>query len=111
MDSYPYVGGSTTFDALYMGVPVVTFYGEKRSTRFGLSILKQLGLEGLAVPIDSPQDYIERAVGLANDVGALDALHKNLRVMMQKAPNIRPGMYARFLESKIEQFLNEKFNA
>ncbi len=111
LDSYPYVGGSTTFDALYMGVPVVTFYGEKRSTRFGLSILKQLGLEGLAVPIDSPQDYIERAVGLANDVGALDALHKNLRVMMQKAPNIRPGMYARFLESKIEQFLNEKFNA
>lgn len=111
LDPYPYVGKGSTFDALYMGVPVVTFYGERRSTRAGVSILKQFGLEGLAVPINSPQDYIERAVGLVSDVGALDALHKNLRVMVQKAASIRPRVYAQILNEKLVKALNEKFNA
>ena len=111
LDPYPYVGRSTTFDALYMGVPVITFYGERRTTRAGLSILKQFGLEGLAIPINAQQDYVERAVGLVNDIGALDALHKNLRVMVQKAPNIRPRLYTHFINEKLVKALNEKFNA
>ena len=109
LDAYPYVGGSTTFDALYMGIPVITFYGERRNTRFGLSILKQFGIEGLAVPITSPQDYIERAVGLVNDLGALDALHKNLRNMMKQAMTIRTRPYTKALEDVFVQFLNQKF--
>ena len=108
LDSYPYVGGSTTLDALYMGVPVVTFYGERRSTRFGLSILKQLGMEGLAVPIDSPQDYIARAVGLAGDIETLDVLHKNLRNMVKNTMSFRPKIYTRSLEEKIIKILNER---
>lgn len=111
LDPYPYVGGSSTLDALYMGVPVVTFYGERRNTRYGLSILKQLGLEGLAVPVNSVQDYIARAIGLINDVSALDALHKNLRAMIQKASTLRPRAYSKALEDRFEQILNEKFNA
>ncbi|MBQ7704803.1 MAG: hypothetical protein IJT73_05165 [Selenomonadaceae bacterium] len=108
LDPYPYSGRTSTLDALYMGVPVVTFYGERRNTRTGASILKQFGLEGLAVPINNQQDYIERAVGLVNDVDALNALHKNLRTMVRNALNIRPQLYVRALESKFEQILNEK---
>jgi len=106
LDPYPHVGKCLTFDALYMGVPVVTFYGERRSTRIGLTILKQLGLEGLAVPINSPQDYIERAVGLVSDIGTLDTLHKNLRTMIQKTMSIRPKRHCQLLEEKYLQILN-----
>ncbi len=111
LDPYPKVGGSYTLDAMYMGVPVVSFYGERRNTRAGLSMLKAVGLEGLAVPINSAQDYIARAIGLISDVPALDLLHKNLRTMVQKANNIRPKFYTKSLEDKIEQILNEKANA
>ncbi len=111
LDSYPCVGGATTFDALYMGVPIVSFYGERRNTRLGLSIFKQFGIEGLAVPMTSAKDYIERAVGLANDMEALDALHKNLRNMMKQPLSIRTRPYTHALEEKFIQDLNEKFNA
>ncbi len=111
LDPYPKVGGSYTLDAMYMGVPVVSFYGERRDTRAGLSMLKQVGLEGLAVPINSAEDYIARAIGLISDVPALDILHKNLRAMVQKANNIRPKFYVKNLEDKIVQILNEKANA
>ena len=43
LDTYPYTGGGTTCDALYMGVPVVTLYGERRNTRFSLGILANMG--------------------------------------------------------------------
>lgn len=111
LDAYPGVGGGSTFDALYMGVPMVTFYGERRNTRLGLSTFKQFGLEGLAVPVDTPQEYINRAVGLVNDLEALDALHKNLRNMMKQPLSIRTRPYARMIEEKISQALEEKFNA
>ena len=101
LDSYPYVGGSTTFDALYMGVPVVTFFGERRSTRFGLSILENIGMGDLAT--NSVQEYIDRAVGLANDVEALDVLHKNLRTMIVKSENLDPKHYTKLLEQKFEK--------
>lgn len=103
LDTYPYVGGSTTLDALYMGVPVLTFYGERRSTRFGLSILKNIGLADLAV--DNVQDYINRAVGLANDWDALDALHKNLRMMLKKSAALNPKYYTQQLEKYFEEIL------
>ena len=111
LDPYPKVGGSYTLDAVYMGVPVVGFYGERRDTRAGASMLKQVGLEGLTVPINAAQDYIARAMGLIADVPALDTLHKNLRAMVQKSGTIRPRFYTKSLEDKIEQILNEKANA
>ena len=111
LDAYPAVGGGSIFDALYMGVPVITFYGERRNTRLSLSTFKQFGLEGLAVPIETPQEYIERAVGLVSDLEALDALHKNLRNMMKQPLSIRTRPYARMIEEKILKSLEEKFNA
>ena len=111
LDSYPRSEDSTTFDALYMGVPIVSFYGDRRNTRSGLSIFKQFGIEALAVPFNTPQEYIDRAVGLVNDLSALDALHKNLRNMMKHPLSIRTRPYANAIEGKIVQALNEKFNS
>lgn len=84
LDTFPYTGGVTTCEALYMGVPVVSLYGDRPGTRFGYSILKNIGLDELAV--ESYDDYVNRAIALANDWELLDILRKNLRTMMQKSP-------------------------
>nr|MCR5175312.1 hypothetical protein [Anaerovibrio sp.] len=103
LDTYPYPGGGTTCDALYMGVPVISMYGSRRGSRFGLSILNNTGLGELAVA--NFDDYIERAVGLAGDYELLDTLHKNLRRMMQSAPIMDSKKYINELESAYESIL------
>lgn len=108
LDSYPYVGGATTLDALYMGVPVINFYGERHSTRFGKSILHSVGLDELSV--NSVEDYINNAVGLANDFETLDALHKNLRQMFLNSDSLAPMKYCRLLEKNFEEILRARRN-
>ena len=105
LDTYPYTGGGTTFDALYMGVPVVSLYGERRSSRFGLSILSNAGLEELAV--STPKEYVERAVALANDWDLLDILHKNLRTMLEKSPAMDAKGYVKEMERQYENILQK----
>lgn len=104
LDTYPYTGGSTTLDALYMGVPTVTMYGERRGTRFGCSILNSVGLGELAV--NNRDDYIKRVVGLAHDVDLLDLMHKNLRQMMQKSADLSPRQYVHHMENAYEKMVN-----
>ena len=106
LDSYPCVGESQTIDAVYMGVPTITLCGERRSTRFSYSILKALELENLVV--NNVQDYIERAVGLASDKEALDALHKSLRNMLINCEKLNPQNITRALENHFEKILAEK---
>lgn len=105
LDTYPYTGGSTTLDALYMGVPTVSLYGERRGTRFGYSILKSVGLEKLAV--GSEEEYIKRVISLARDEELLDLLHKNLRQMMQDSEALSPEKYVHHMESAYVQMLSE----
>ena len=104
LDTYPYTGGSTTLDALYMGVPTVTLYGERRGTRFGYSILKSAGLEELAV--NNREDYSKRVISLARDEDLLDLLHKNLRQMMHKSDVLSPQKYVHNLERAYAKVLN-----
>ena len=103
LDSYPYVGGATTLDALYMGVPVINLYGERHSTRFSKSILNSVGLGELSV--NSVETYIQTAVALANDFETLDVLHKNLRTMFLNSDALDPIKYCRLLEKKFEEIL------
>ena len=103
LDGFPYVGGATTLDALYMGVPVINLYGERHSTRFGKSILESVGLGELSV--GSVEDYINRAVALASDFETLDILHKNLRNMFINSDALNPLKYCRALEKKFEEIL------
>lgn len=105
LDTFPYTGGVTTCEALYMGVPVVSLYGDRHGTRFGLSILSNVGLEELAVA--SYDDYIGRAVMLAGDWELLAILRKNLRVMMKKSPLMDSASYIREIEQAFIKVLNK----
>ena len=97
LDTYPYQGGGTTCDALYMGVPVVTLMGDCHSRRFGYSILKNAGLEELVA--EDFASYVDKAVALAGDAELLDVLHKNLRNMLLKSPLLDERAYVQEMET------------
>lgn len=84
LDTFPYTGGITTLESLYMGVPVVSWYGSRHGTRFGLSFLRNIGISELAA--DNGAKYVQIAAGLAADKALLGLLHKNLRGMVEKSP-------------------------
>lgn len=96
LDTWPYPGGGTTCDALYMGVPVVTLAGERHNSRFGYSLLMNMGLAELCT--FSEGEYAERAVSLAEDKECLKALHKKLRPMMERSPVMASGPYVAAVE-------------
>ncbi|WP_051586364.1 hypothetical protein [Selenomonas sp. AE3005] len=101
LDTYPYPGGGTTCEAIFMGCPVITQYGRRHGSRFGLSILSNIGLGELAA--ETRQGYVERAVSLANDRELLKLLHNNLRIMMQKSPLMDGKGYTKAIEAKYRQ--------
>jgi predicted O-linked N-acetylglucosamine transferase (SPINDLY family) len=96
LDTFPYNGHTTSLDALWMGVPVVTRVGTTPAARGGLSQLSNLGLRELAAYTDD--DYVQAATALANDVDRLSALRAGLRARMQASPLMQAGRFARHIE-------------
>ena len=100
LDTYPYPGGGTTCDALYMGAPVVTRCGRRFGSRFGLSLLSAIGLSELAAA--TPAAYVERAVALVREPELLSALHESLRRRMEASPLMDGAGYAHEVEGLYE---------
>ena len=101
LDTYPYTGGITTCEALYMGVPVVSLYGDTHGSRFGYSLLGNLGLKELAA--STVEEYADRAAALAQDKTLLAALHRRLRSMMVRSPLMDGTQYVRNMEKFYQQ--------
>ncbi|RKZ50632.1 MAG: hypothetical protein DRR00_14625 [Candidatus Parabeggiatoa sp. nov. 3] len=81
LDSYPFTGGTTTFEALWMGIPVVTLVGDRQVARQGFSILSALELTELIA--HTPEEYVNICVKLANNTEHLQQLRSKLRDRMQ----------------------------
>ncbi|MBL8962869.1 MAG: tetratricopeptide repeat protein [Phycisphaeraceae bacterium] len=77
LDPFPYAGTTTTCEAMWMGVPVVTLAGRSHAGRVGLSLLSAVGMDELAAPdVDS---YVALAVGLAGDRARTASLRASTR--------------------------------
>ena len=83
LDTFPYHGTTTTLDALWMGVPVVTLAGDRHASRVGLSILAAVGLTELVA--HSPDEYVAIAVGLAANPAKLEELRRGLRARVAQS--------------------------
>jgi predicted O-linked N-acetylglucosamine transferase (SPINDLY family) len=93
LDSFPYSGGLTTIEALWMGVPVVTLPGRTFAGRHSLSHVSSAGFRDL-IAADA-DDYVRIAVGLAEDVTRLRELRRTLRARLQGSPILDTARYAR----------------
>ncbi len=97
LDPFPYTGGLTTCEALWMGVPVVTLAGETFAGRHSASHLHNVGLDDWVV--ETPEDYLAVAERWARDVPALAELRAGLRGRMAASPLCDGARFARNLEA------------
>ncbi len=97
LDTFPYNGTTTTCEALWMGIPVITLSGGTHASRVGASILHQVGLpEGITA---SESKYIETAKALATDVNWLCQQRKMLRLKMLSSSLMDQNAFIVKLES------------
>jgi predicted O-linked N-acetylglucosamine transferase (SPINDLY family) len=97
LDTFPFGGGTTSCDALWMGVPLVTLVGERAVGRGGLSILSNIGLPDLAAT--SSDQYVQIAAALASNLARLSELRVGLRERMQNSPLMDAPRFARNIEA------------
>jgi predicted O-linked N-acetylglucosamine transferase (SPINDLY family) len=84
LDPFPYSGGRTTVESLWMGLPVITLPGETFCSRHSLGYLSNIGLGELAAT--SRDHYVDLAVTLANDKARLAGMRGGLRARMLASP-------------------------
>ncbi len=96
LDTLPYNGHTTSLDAYWMGVPVVTLVGATVVGRAGLSHLTNLGLRELLA--ETPEQYIRIASQLARDLDELSRLRQTLRSTMESSPLMDAPRFARGME-------------
>lgn len=96
LDPFPCVGGTTSMDALWMGVPFVTLAGRHFISRMGVTILTNTGLPELIT--QSVDEYVATVVDLARDREKLKRLRHNLRERFAASPVMNHQAFAREME-------------
>jgi predicted O-linked N-acetylglucosamine transferase (SPINDLY family) len=97
LDPFPFSGGMTSCEALWMGVPIVTLPGKRAVSRQTLGFLRVIGLPELAAA--SADDYVRIASSLAADLPRLAAMRASLRQRMAGSPLCDGATFARKLEA------------
>lgn len=84
LDTFPYNGTTTTCEALWMGIPVITYRGDTHASRVSASLLSRVDLSGLVAY--SKEEYVAMAIHLANDLKLLENIRSQLRFKMLNSP-------------------------
>ena len=101
LDPFPFGGGLTSCEALWMGVPVVTLPGDRPASRQTIGFLRHVGLEDCVAA--TPADYVARAAALAADPGRLMGLRQALRPRMAASPLCDGAVFTPTLEAAFRQ--------
>lgn len=96
LDPFPYNGGSTTLDTLWMGVPVVTLAGRLAVQSCGASLLSAVGLNDLIA--HTPEEYVKAALFLADTVPKMRELRCNVRQALLSSPLMDEIGHVRIVE-------------
>ncbi len=99
LDPYPYGGGTTTCDALWMGVPVISLAGGTAVSRAGSTLLSNVGLDHLIAR--SGAQYVELAAALIRDGAAVAELRRSLRERLESSPIMDARQFARDFEAAL----------
>jgi len=96
LDSFPHSGGTMLFDAVWMGVPVITLASDRPVGRIGTSLMTNLGLPNWVA--QDEQEYEDKAVSFAQDIPTLRLLRAGMRERMQSSPVMDEAAFARDVE-------------
>jgi len=100
LDSFPYNGGTTTAEAIWQGVPLLSFYGDRWVSRISASILRTAGLGEFVSA--ARRSYVEQAVDLANDSetpAMLEKLRREMRDRLRVSTAMDAPAFAKSMES------------
>ncbi len=108
LDTFPYPGGTTTCEALWMGVPTVTLAGETMLARQGASLLMAAGLpEWIAWEVD---EYITKSLEFTADLSSLSSLRNGLRQQVSNSALFDAHTFARNIEKALQRMWQESVN-
>ena len=104
LDTFPYNGVTTTFESLWMGVPVITLKGDRFVSRCGFSINKNAKLDDYVV--NNKNDYISKALEFKTVEGIkkLQTFRKNLRKRLIKSPLFDVNEFSDSFIEKIKKY-------
>ncbi|MBF0168562.1 MAG: tetratricopeptide repeat protein [Alphaproteobacteria bacterium] len=105
LDPFPYSGGITTLEALWMGVPVITKSGASFPGRHSTSFLSTIGRQELIA--DSEEAYLEKALALAKDKERLAAYRAHLRSQLSTSPLLDHKGFVAHLEKALRGLWRE----
>ena len=108
LDTYPYAGGITTLESLWMGVPVVTRLGRGFVSRVSSDYLRIIGRSGWIA--DSDEDYVAIAASLAMDHEELKSARRELRPSLAASPLLDCYRFAHTLEAAFLEMLDARSN-
>jgi len=108
LDTFPYNGVTTTAEALWMGVPVLTLAGQRCVSRQGLGLLMNAGLPDWVAA--DPDDYLAKAVGHAAELDVLAGLRARLRQQVLASPGFDAPRFARHFEDALWQMWQQHKN-
>jgi predicted O-linked N-acetylglucosamine transferase (SPINDLY family) len=109
LDTFPQTGGTTTIDALWMGVPVVTLVGDIYPERLSYSILNNVGMDLDDLLAFSGEEYFARAVALARNPERLRELRQRIPAALRNSILCDPVRLTRHMEEAFIRAWNEKF--
>jgi protein O-GlcNAc transferase len=105
LDTFPYPGGTTTCEALWMGVPTLTLCGETMIARQGASLLSAAGLNDWIA--NSEEEYVAMAIERARNIESLATLRRELRERIAASPLFDATRFARNMESTLHRAWTE----
>lgn len=108
LDTFPYSGGLTTCEALWMGVPVITLPAERFAGRHSLSHVSNVGHPEWAAT--SPQEYEDLAVNLANDLPHLASIRSTLRHEASRSPLCNGPQFASDFQALVQRIVTSYDN-
>ena len=105
-DTFPYNGGTTSLNTVWMGVPFVTMKGKSEVSRSGYALCANLDLKDYCV--ETYPAYIDAAIKLTTNLERLRYLRENLREMLSNSKLMNHEMFARRLEKSLRKLVSER---
>lgn len=99
LDTFPYTGGTTNMECIYMGVPFITKKGSRFLSHMGESIITNAGLANLIA--NNSEEYIKKAIDLASDLQQLGNIKNELKNSAKNSPLFNAELFAKNFEDLI----------